>query len=261
MAYLRSPILIGDNKREYLSHEPWIHGTFLMWAPHVWCCVTDFSSLTALLDYLVTNKIKAQSPSPDDKYQIILNSIKTCHEPLDCAYLTLHLIFDRCVVPRLCQQIRFIVPVESVGADRVPIVQIPIAQIPCTWQTTYSNSLRCMTLFYFNQNSFRICAQRSIEGYVRISLDNGLAMIRRQTIIWTNKWQLFIPFHEQWSPVYRMTYRLTLSVWIEIPQTLINRSRLHGNGNHSPRGLYSKLSEIHNFGAKLIIRTSTYLDD
>ena len=37
MAYLRSPILIGDNKREYLSHEPWIHGTFLMWAPHVWC--------------------------------------------------------------------------------------------------------------------------------------------------------------------------------------------------------------------------------
>ena len=58
MAYLRSPIMIGDNKREYLSHEPWIHGTFLMWAPHVWCCVTDFSSLTTLLEYLVTNKIK-----------------------------------------------------------------------------------------------------------------------------------------------------------------------------------------------------------
>ena len=53
MAYLRSPILIGDSKREYLSHEPWIHGTFLVWAPLVWCCVTDFSSLTALLDYLV----------------------------------------------------------------------------------------------------------------------------------------------------------------------------------------------------------------
>ena len=115
MAYLRSPIVIGDNKREYLSHEPWIHATFLMWAPHVWCCVTDFSSLTALLDYLVTNEIKAQSPSPDGKYQIIFNFVKTFHEPLDYVYL----IFDRCVVGRLCQQTRFIVPVESVGADRV----------------------------------------------------------------------------------------------------------------------------------------------
>ena len=118
MAYLRSPILIGGNKREYLSHEPWIHGTFLMWAPHVWCCVTDLSSLTALLDYLVTNKIKAQSPSPDGKYQIIFNFVKTSHEPLDYVYF----IFDRCVVARLCQQTRFIVPVESVGADRVLIV-------------------------------------------------------------------------------------------------------------------------------------------
>ena len=27
-------------------------------------------------------------------------------------------------------------------------------------------------------------------------------MIRRQTIVWTNKWQLLISFHEQWSPVY-----------------------------------------------------------
>ena len=115
MAYLRSPIVIGDNKREYLSHEPWIHATFLMWAPHVWCCVTDFSSLTALLDYLVTNEIKAQSPSPDGKYQIIFNFVKIFHEPLDYVYL----IFDRCVVGRLCQQTRFIVPVESVGADRV----------------------------------------------------------------------------------------------------------------------------------------------
>ena len=30
-------------------------------------------------------------------------------------------------------------------------------------------------------------------------------MISRQTIIWTNQWQLFISFHEQWSPVNRMT--------------------------------------------------------
>ena len=43
-------IVIGDNNREYLIHQPWIHGTSLMWAPHVWCCVTDFSSLTALLE-------------------------------------------------------------------------------------------------------------------------------------------------------------------------------------------------------------------
>ena len=118
MAYQRSPLLIGDNKREYLGQEPLIHGTFLMWAPHVWCCVTYFSSLTALLDYLVTNKIKAQSPSPDGKYQIIFNFVKTFHEPLDYVYF----IFDRCVVARLCQKTRFIVPVESVGADRVLIV-------------------------------------------------------------------------------------------------------------------------------------------
>ena len=37
-------------------------------------------------------------------------------------------------------------------------------------------------------------------------------------------------------------------------------SRLHRNDNHSPCGLYSQLSEIHNFGVKLIIWTSTYLD-
>ena len=30
-------------------------------------------------------------------------------------------------------------------------------------------------------------------------------MISEQTINWTNKWQLFISFHEQLSPVYRMT--------------------------------------------------------
>ena len=89
-----------------------------MWVPHVWCCVTDFSSLTALLDYLVTNKIKVQSLSPDGKYQIIFNFVKTFHEPLDYVYF----VFDRCVVARLCQQTRFIVPVESVGADRVLIL-------------------------------------------------------------------------------------------------------------------------------------------
>ena len=114
MAYQRSPLLIGDNKREYLGHEPLIHGTFLMWAPRVWCCVTYFSSLTALLDYLVTNKIKA--PSPDGKYQIIFNFVKTFHEPIDYVYF----IFDRCVVARLCQQTRFIVPVESWLCRKAP---------------------------------------------------------------------------------------------------------------------------------------------
>ena len=97
MAYLRSPILIGDNKRDYLGNEPWIHGTFIMWAPHVRCCVIEFLSLTALLDYLITNKIKAPSPSPDGKYQIKFNFIKTFHEPVDYVYF----ILDRCVVARL----------------------------------------------------------------------------------------------------------------------------------------------------------------
>ena len=89
-----------------------------MWAPLVWCCVTDFSSLTVLLEYLAAYKIRAQSLSPDGKYLIIFNFVKTCHEPLDFAYR----IFDQCVVPRLNQQTRFFVPVESVGANRVPIV-------------------------------------------------------------------------------------------------------------------------------------------
>ena len=92
MAYVRSRILISDNKQEYLSHYPWNHGTSLMWAPRVWCCVTDFSSLTILLEYLATYKIRAQSLSPDDKYQIIFDFVVTCHEPLDRAYL----IFGRC---------------------------------------------------------------------------------------------------------------------------------------------------------------------
>ena len=31
IADVRSPIVIGDNNREYLIHQPWIHGTSLMW--------------------------------------------------------------------------------------------------------------------------------------------------------------------------------------------------------------------------------------
>ena len=118
MVYVWSPILIGDNKRKYSSQQPWIHGTSLMRALHVWSCVTDFSSLTALLGYLVTCKIRAHSPSPDGRYQIICNFVRTCYEPLAYAKL----IFDRCVAARLCQQTRYIVPVESAGANRVPIV-------------------------------------------------------------------------------------------------------------------------------------------
>ena len=118
MVYVWSLILIGDNKRKYSSQQPWIHGTCLMWALHVWSCVTDFSSLMALLGYLVTCKIRAHSPSPDGRYQIICNFVRTCYEPLDYA----NLIFDRCVATRLCQQTRFIVPVECPGANRVPIV-------------------------------------------------------------------------------------------------------------------------------------------
>ena len=72
--------------------------------------------------------------------------------------------------------------------------------------------------FHFNQKSFKICPQRSISGYVRINLDNGLAMIRRQTIIWTYKWQLFISFHEQWSPVYRVTSGWRYQFWLKYPK-------------------------------------------
>ena len=118
MVYVWLPILIGDNKRKYSSQQPWIHGTSLMRALHVWSCVTDFSSLTALLGYLVTCKIRAHSPSPDGRYQIICNFVRTSYEPLAYA----NLIFDRCVAAHLCQQTRNIVPVESAGANRVPIV-------------------------------------------------------------------------------------------------------------------------------------------
>ena len=49
--------------------------------------VSDLSSLTALLEYLLTYKTSAQSPSPDGKYQMIFNLVKTCHESLGYAYL------------------------------------------------------------------------------------------------------------------------------------------------------------------------------
>ena len=49
--------------------------------------VSDLSSLTALLEYLLTYKTSAQSPSPDGKYQIIFNFVKTCNESLGYAYL------------------------------------------------------------------------------------------------------------------------------------------------------------------------------
>ena len=89
-----------------------------MWASHVGWCVTDFSSLIALLEYLVTYKIRAQLLSPDGKYQTIFNFFKICHKSLDCAYLT----FDWCAVARSYQQTHFIVPAESAGAHRVLIV-------------------------------------------------------------------------------------------------------------------------------------------
>ena len=62
-------------------------------------------------------KIRAQSTSPDGKYQIIWN-VKTCYEPLDYA----NVIVDQCVTACLSQQTRFIVPVETAGADKVTIV-------------------------------------------------------------------------------------------------------------------------------------------
>ena len=89
-----------------------------MWAPHVGCCVTDFSSFIALLEYLVTYKIRARLLSPDGKYKIIFNFFEICHKSLDCAYLT----FDRCAVAGSYQQTHFIVPAESADAHRVLIV-------------------------------------------------------------------------------------------------------------------------------------------
>ena len=115
MAYARPPILIGDNIRENLSQQPWFLGTSIVWARHVWCCVTDFSSLTALLQYLLTYKTRAQSPSPDGKHQIIFNFVKTCHESLGYANL-FSTVFSYPL------QTHCIVPVESGGADKVLIV-------------------------------------------------------------------------------------------------------------------------------------------
>ena len=115
MAYARPPILIGDNIRENLSQQPWILGTCIVWARHVWCCVTDFSSLTALLQYLLTYITRAQSPSPDGKYQIIFNFVKTCHESLGYANL-FSTVFSYPL------KTHCIVPVESGGADKVLIV-------------------------------------------------------------------------------------------------------------------------------------------
>ena len=86
-----------------------------MCVTYVRCCVTIFSSLTALLPYLVTQTIRAQSTSPVevDYYNIV----ETCRGPLEYAYL----VFDSSHA-RVYQQSRFIVPIESGGADIVLIV-------------------------------------------------------------------------------------------------------------------------------------------
>ena len=60
---------------------------------------------------------RAQSPSPDGRYQSIWN-VRTYYEPLDFA----NVIFDRCVATRSCQQTLFNVRVEYAGANRVLIV-------------------------------------------------------------------------------------------------------------------------------------------
>ena len=145
MVYVWSPILSGDNKRKYSSQQPWIHGTPLMWALHVWFCVTGFSSLTALLGYLVTYKIRAHSPSPDGRYQIICNFVRTFYEPLDYA----NLIFDRCVAARLCQQTRFIVPVAVRGCQQSPDCagRLRIAQTPC-YSCMNSDQVAGKTFFF-----------------------------------------------------------------------------------------------------------------
>ena len=46
-------------------------------------------------------------------------------------------------------------------------------------------------------------------------------MISRQTIIWTNKWQLFISFHEQWSSVYRVTSGWRYQFGLKHPKFLL----------------------------------------
>ena len=72
---------------------------------------------SALLEYLLTYKLRAQSPSPDGKYQIISNFVQTCDESLDYAYL-----YSTVVSSPANTKTRCIVPVEAAGADRVPIV-------------------------------------------------------------------------------------------------------------------------------------------
>ena len=71
-------------------------------------------------------------------------------------------------------------------------------------------------------------------------------MIRRQTIVWTYKWQLLISFHEQWSPVYlvpsgwryqfdhsetpsqqRLTTGLSQLIWTVTPEGYANIGNLY----------------------------------
>ena len=104
LAYLRSPILIGDNKREYLSHERWIHGTFLSWhfsCEHHVCDVVSQISRHSQLCWTIwlQIKLKAQSPSPDGKYQIIFNFVKTFHEPLSLCLFYLWSVCRRPFIP------------------------------------------------------------------------------------------------------------------------------------------------------------------
>ena len=50
-------------------------------------------------------------------------------------------------------------------------------------------------VLYFDSNFTEVCSQESNEQYSSIGLDNGLAPIRLQAIIWTNEdpvhWRLY----------------------------------------------------------------------
>ena len=54
--------------------------------------------------------------------------------------------------------------------------------------------------------------------------------------------------------LYHFTNSDLLYIWCPWVDaiSLITQSPLHSKGNHSPHGLYTQLSEIHNFGVKLI---------
>ena len=121
-----------------------------------------------------------------------------------------------------------------------PAVISPLSRDKTTaaLQTTYSNSLQCVIFVLF--------------WFTKVPINYMSELVYIMAWRWLGDKPLSGPTRDNYW--YHFTNSDLLYIWCPRVDviSLINRRPPHSKGNHSPHGLYTHLSEIHNFGVKLI---------